>query len=70
MAAAEIPNTLKGKERQTAAAIIADSYTDEYELVMYCCAVAALLSALPIILWQRGAEIRIEHLRPERHQLA
>jgi EmrB/QacA subfamily drug resistance transporter len=77
MAAAEIPNTLKGKERQTAAAILADSYTDGYELVMYCCAVAALLSALPVIFWWRGAgekapvrEIRTENLAQKRQQLA
>ncbi len=77
MAAAEIPNTLNGKEKQTAAAILADSYTDGYELVMYCCAVAALLSALPVILWWRRAgekvqvrEIRTENLRQKRQQLA
>ena len=76
MAAAEIPNTLNGKEKQTAAAILADSYTDGYELVMYCCAVAALLWALPVILWWRGAgekvqvrEIRTENLRQKRPQL-
>jgi hypothetical protein len=77
MAAAEIPNTLNSKEKQTAAAILADSYTDGYELVMYCCAVAALLSALPVILWWRGAgenvqvrEIRTENLGQKRQQLA
>ena len=77
MAAAEIPNTLKGTERQTAAAILADSYTDGYELVMYCCAVAALLSSLPIIFWWRRAgenapvrEIRTENLGQKRQQLA
>ena len=77
MAAAEIPNTLKGTERQAAAAILADSYTDGYELVMYCCAVAALLSSLPIIFWWRRAgenapvrEIRTENLGQKRQQLA
>jgi EmrB/QacA subfamily drug resistance transporter len=77
MAAAEIPNTLNGKERETAATILADSYTDGYELVMYCCAVAALLSALPVILWWRGAgekvqvrEILTENLGQKRQQLA
>jgi hypothetical protein len=53
MAAADIPNALDGKERQVAATILAQSYTDGYELVMYCCAVASLLSALPIIFWWR-----------------
>lgn len=77
MAVAEIPNTLKGKERQTAAAMVADSYTDGYELVMYCCAAAALLSALPVILWWRGTgemapvrEIWTENLEQKRQQLA
>jgi hypothetical protein len=53
MAAAEIPNTLNGKEKQTAAAILADSYTDGYELVMYCCAAAALFR--PCLLSSDGA---------------
>ena len=77
MAVAEIPNTLKGKERQTAAAILADSYADGYELVMCSCAIAALLSALPVIFWWRGAgekapvsEIRTENLGQQRQQLA
>jgi hypothetical protein len=77
MAAAEIPNTLNGNEKQTVAAILGDSYTDGYKLVMYCCAVAALLSALPVILWWRGVgekvqvrEIRIQNLRQKRPQLA
>jgi len=77
MAAAELPNTLKGQERRTAAAILADSYTDGYELVMYCCAVAALLSVLPVIFWWCGAgekapvrEIRTENLGQKRQQLA
>lgn len=75
MAAAEIPNTLNGKEEQTASAILADSYTDGYEFVMYCCAVAALPSALPVIFWWRGTEemvsvreIRIENLGQKRQQ--
>ena len=55
MVADEIPSVLKGKEREAAAAILADSYTDGYQLVMYCCAVATLLSALPVIFWWRGA---------------
>jgi EmrB/QacA subfamily drug resistance transporter len=55
MAADEIPNTLKAEEKETAAGILAESYMDGYELVMYCCAVAALLSALPVIFWWRGA---------------
>jgi hypothetical protein len=77
MAAAEIPSTLNDKEKQTAAAILADSYTEGYELVMYCCAAAALLSALPVILWWRGAgekvqvtELRTENLMQKRQQLA
>jgi EmrB/QacA subfamily drug resistance transporter len=77
MAAVEIPNALKGKERETAAAILADSYTDGYELVMYCCAVAALLSALPVIFWWRRSvekapviEIRAVNLGQKRQQLA
>ena len=53
MAAAEIPNTLNGKEKQTAAAILADSYTDGYELVMSCCAAAALFR--PCLLSSDGA---------------
>ena len=36
MDAAEIPNTLNDKEKQTATAILADSYTEGYELVMCC----------------------------------
>jgi hypothetical protein len=52
MAAAEIPNTLNGKEKQTAA-ILADSYTDGYELVMSCCAAAALFR--PCLLSSDGA---------------
>jgi hypothetical protein len=76
LAAAEIPNTLNGKEKQTAATILADSYTGGNELVMYCCAVAALLSALPVIFWWRGAgekvqvrKIRTENLTQKRQQL-
>ena len=77
MAAAEIPNTLNDKEKQTSAVVLADSYTEGYKLVMCCCAVAALLSALPVILWWRGAgekvqvrELRTETLRQKRQQLA
>jgi len=76
MAAAEIPNTLKANERKTAEVVLADSYTDGYEIVMYCCAVAALLSALPVMFWWRGAvekapvrEIRTENLGHKRQQL-
>ena len=77
MAADEIPNSLTGKEKETAAAILADSYMDGYELVMYCCAVAALLSALPIIFWWRGAVertcvrgIKVENLGHQRREFA
>lgn len=73
LAADEIPNTLKGREKQSAAAIIADSYTDGYEAVMYCCAAAAMLSALPVILWWRGVgeNVHVKESRPEtlRHKL-
>lgn len=80
MAAAEIPNTRKWKERQAAVAILADSYTDGYQLVMYCfvmycCAVSALLSAVPVIFWWRGTgekvqvrELQIGNLGQKREQ--
>jgi hypothetical protein len=55
MAAAEIPNTLNSRDTQTAAVILADSYTDGYELVMYCCPLAALIR--PCLLSSGGAEL-------------
>jgi EmrB/QacA subfamily drug resistance transporter len=77
MAAGEIPNSLKGKDKETAAAILADSYMDGYELVMYCCAVTALLSALPVIFWWGGAVEKAparskmtENLGQQRQELA
>ena len=77
MAADGIPNTLNGKEKEAAVAIIADSYTHGYKVVMYCCAVAALLSALPVIFWWRGAvekapvrDTRTDNLGQQRQELA
>ena len=77
MAADEIPSTLTAKDKDTAATILADSYMNGYELVMYCCAVTALLSALPVIFWWRRAvenapvsDIRTENLVQQRQERA
>jgi EmrB/QacA subfamily drug resistance transporter len=77
MAAEEIPNTLTGDEKETAAVILADSYTDGYRLVMYCCSVAALLSVFPVVFWWRGIgentsviDKRMEHLVQRRQDVA